>query len=167
MDELIRPVMGLSVAWNAHASSAAKPGSAQSQSGKTVATADHAACQKLFGPFRDMYNRVRPHEAIALQTPHSLYRKSPRPYPETLPPVEYDHRPGQHVRKVQQGGAISFQNRTFHVGNAFSGQPVAIRPTEQDGLYHVFFCHQKVALIDRRTEARTPLPSVTYVSEQV
>jgi transposase InsO family protein len=171
MDELIRPVMGLTVAWNVHASSAAKPGSAASQSGKTVHTPDHAACQKLFDPFRSMYNQVRPHEAIGMQTPHSLYRASKRPYPETLPPVEYDNLPGQHIRKVQQGGAISFQNRTLHIGNAFGGQPVAIRHTETNGLYEVFFCHQRITCIDLRTQpltgGRIPSSSVTHVSEQV
>src|SRR5204862_3836269 len=45
--------------------------------------------QERFELFRDEYNAVRPHEALSDATPASLYTRSPRPYPSTLPPVEY------------------------------------------------------------------------------
>lgn len=152
MDELIRPVMGLKVRWNANAATPSKPGAAMSQSGKVVNVQDHAACQAHFDSWRTMYNQVRPHEAIGMQTPASRYHSSPHSYPEQLPPVEYAPEPGQTVRKVQTSGEISFLNRRYFVGSAFAGQPVAIRPTEQDGTWDVFYCQQRVAIIDARNE---------------
>ena len=151
MDELVRPVMGLSVRWNAQASTTGKVGADKSQSGKVVRTLDHAACQALFDPWRTMYNQVRPHEALGMQTPMSRYQSSLRTYPEELLPVEYPPEPSQQVRRVQKGGDVTFGKKAFHVGAAFAGQPVAIRPTEQDGLLNVFFCHQRITYIDVRT----------------
>jgi len=54
------------------------------------------------------------------------------------------------VRKVQGKGEISFSRREWPVGKAFSGQPVALRPTIVDGKYDVVFCLHKVAEIDLR-----------------
>jgi transposase InsO family protein len=108
--------------------------------------ADLADCQSLFDQWQQVYNEVRPHEALHLATPISCYQPSPRPFPEVLPPVTYE--PGALIRKVDQAGRISFHNHTFRVGKAFRYQPVAIHPTEQDGRFEIFFCKQVVAKID-------------------
>jgi hypothetical protein len=102
-------------------------------------------CQTHFDEWRGMYNHERPHEALGLQPPASQYQVSPRSFPEVLPPVLYDV--GEIVRKVDDGGKISFHNRSFRVGKAFRHQPVALRASLQDGEYEVFFCSLKVAQI--------------------
>jgi hypothetical protein len=57
------------------------------------------------------------------------------------PPIEYG--PDDQVRKVQQGGWLSFQGRTLCLSKALAGQPDALRPClETDGLYKIYFCHQ-------------------------
>lgn len=55
-----------------------------------TAFADLADCQRHFDPFRDRYNLVRPHDALGLDTPSQHYQPSIFPFPELLPPVEYD-----------------------------------------------------------------------------
>ena len=45
--------------------------------------------QRTFNIFRAEFNNQRPHEALALETPASLYQSSPRPFPAKLPPLEY------------------------------------------------------------------------------
>jgi putative transposase len=50
---------------------------------------DRAAQQRKFNRFRDEYNHVRPHEAIGLEVPASLFTQSPRQFPERLPRLEY------------------------------------------------------------------------------
>ncbi len=47
------------------------------------------AQQAAFDAFREEYNEVRPHHALDLKTPASLYCESNREYPGKLPPVEY------------------------------------------------------------------------------
>lgn len=43
----------------------------------------------------------------------------------------------------------------FHVGKALHGQPVALRPTEIDGVLDVSFCQHRVERIDLREYSRT------------
>jgi transposase InsO family protein len=112
--------------------------------------ADLPTCQCSFDSWRELYNTERPHEALGMCPPISRYQDSPRPFPEQLPPILYDTRDA--VRKVDRGGKVSYCNRVCYVGKAFRGCPVAIRPTLDDGLFEVFFCHQRVASIDLRDD---------------
>lgn len=106
--------------------------------------------QNAFDHWRHVYNFQRPHQALALAVPGSRYQPSPRSFPDVLPPVLYQ--PGDLVRKVQNGGEIWFHGRAFKIGNAFFRQPVALRPSSLDGLFDVFFCHQKIAQINLNTQ---------------
>jgi len=112
---------------------------------------DH--CQRSFDRWRSVYNFERPHEALAMEVPASRYRPSPRDYPETLPPITYDH---DIVRKVGDHGEISFHGKIFKVGKAFHRYPVALRPTATDGLYDIFFCHERIAQIDMNNHILSP-----------
>lgn len=107
-------------------------------------------CQVQFDQWREGYNYHRPHEALHMQPPISRYQPSPRPFPEALPPILYE--PGDVIRKVDEGGKISFHNHIVRVGKAFRHNPVAIRPALTDGEYEVIFCQQKVAFISLRSE---------------
>ncbi len=103
--------------------------------------------QRCFSEWRHTYNFVRPHESLAMQTPASRYAPSPRSMPSQLPSIEYG--PSDHVRRVQNGGWISFQGRSFRLCKALAGQPVAMRArADQDGLFDVYFCHQKLDQIE-------------------
>jgi transposase InsO family protein len=114
---------------------------------------DLSACQHAFDCWRHIYNHQRPHEALALATPSERYRASPRPFPETLPAIEYG--PGDTVRKVDENGHISYKSRCLHVGRAFSGQPIALRSTTEDGILGVHFGAHRVATLN----VRKPAPS--------
>ena len=102
-------------------------------------------CQVAFDDWRDTYNHVRPHQALDMCVPGERYQPSSRCFPETLPPILYDT--SDIVRKVDVCGRISFRSRKFRVGKAFHNQPVALRPTDTDGVFHVFFCHKPIAQI--------------------
>lgn len=108
------------------------------------------ASQQCFDAWRPIYNTLRPHEALAMCTPHQRYTASPRPYPETLPAIDYPS--SYQVRKVQQGGRISFRNRTWRVGKAFTGYPVGLQPDPlQDGVFAVYFCQTRIRSLDFRS----------------
>lgn len=104
--------------------------------------------QVAFDAWREVYNHRRPHEAIGNRPPMSRYQPSPRPFPETLPPVAYEH--GDEVRQVGDKGRISFRGRRFLVSRAFIGQPVALRATETDGQYDIYYCLQRVGSLSLR-----------------
>jgi transposase InsO family protein len=103
-------------------------------------------CQVRFDAWRDVYNRERPHEALGLVVPASRYRVSPRPWPADLPPLQYD--PGDQVRKVQQGGRFSYRGRAYRVSKAFTGLPLALRPSASAGMLGVWFGVHRLGYLD-------------------
>ena len=108
---------------------------------------DFADVQKHFDDWRPVYNFERPHQALAMQTPAQRYRPSPRTMPRSLPPIEYG--PDDTVRKVQAGGWISLAGRDIRLSEVLRGLPVALRSrADDDALRDVYFCHQKIAVID-------------------
>jgi hypothetical protein len=103
--------------------------------------------QQHFSCWRHVYNFKRPHEAIGMQTPASRYVPSPRSMPSKLPEVQYG--PDDTVRRVGDGGRIKFKGKTFRVGKALIGQPVALRARRDcDATFDVYFCHHKLDAID-------------------
>ena len=111
-----------------------------------------------------LYNTQRPHEAIALAVPASRYQPSPRDYVETIAPFEYA--PRDVVRRVQQGGHVSFFGYAVKVPKAFRGKSIAFRTTTQDGVFDVVFRTQMIATIDIRPLDQSP-ESVHDVSEHL
>jgi transposase InsO family protein len=103
--------------------------------------------QPEFDRWRLIYNHERPHEALSMQTPVQRYRSSTRSMPGTLPPIEYS--PNDLVRKVQQGGWISFKGKEIRISTALIGLPVALRPDPTaDGRYDLYYCHQHIGRFD-------------------
>lgn len=125
--------------------------------------ADLASAQHRFDGFRRVYNCERPHEALGGAVPASRYQPSPQPYPEALPALAYA--PGDLVRRVQHGGRVSLLGRELRLPKAFRGQPVAFRPTEDDGHYAVVFATVQIAEVDLREVPRNQQASVRHVSE--
>lgn len=105
-----------------------------------------AESQRAFDIWRDQYNMVRPHHALGGERPISRYSASGRPFPATLPPVEYDS--NDVVKKVNRHGYIGFKNRQFFVGEGLKSQPVAIRTTATDGVLDIYFCNHQVRQIN-------------------
>lgn len=109
---------------------------------------DLAACQTAFDRWRHGYNHERPHEALGLDTPMSRYGMSPRPFPETLPPLTYED--GDLIRKVSPNGLAAFQNHYVNTSTALSGHYVAFRPTTTAGVWEVRYAHQLIRTVDLR-----------------
>jgi len=117
--------------------------------------------QQAFDVWRDVYNLERPHEALGQEVPASRHRPSDRAMPDRLPKVEYDD--NEIVRTVfTTKNYVSFKGRMWLVPQAFRGEKVAIRPTNTDGRYGVFFGAHQIAEIDL-----TRQQSVSHASEQV
>jgi transposase InsO family protein len=112
---------------------------------------DLAQCQRAFAQWRALYNHERPHQAIGLKTPAQLYRPSPRSLPTQLPPIEYG--PADIVKKVKSKGEITYANQFYYIGRAFSGLPIALRATAEDGVWDIYFCQQKIGRIDQKQRA--------------
>ena len=130
-------------------------------------------CQSAFEQWRRTYNLERPHEALrtesgTMQVPVSRYQPSGRPFPNSLPEIRYPS--ARHVRTVGTNGNISFAGSRFYVGEAFSGDPVALRrqqPQEQPSVqerpsgeetfkqkWAVRYCQKKIHVIESKPPNR-------------
>lgn len=96
-------------------------------------------CQIAFNNWRNRYNHYRPHEAIGMDVPSQRYKPSLRAYENVTEKPQYYST--DIIRKVDED-KISFKGRKFKVGDAFAKEQVAIRPTNEDGIYEVYFYDQ-------------------------
>jgi len=110
--------------------------------------ADLDECQLAFDRWRHVYNHRRPHEAIGMATPSERYRPSNRPFPEHLPPIEYGE--ADMVRKGDKEGDISFKGHRLRLGRPFRGEPIAVRPTSEDGVFSIHFGTHRIGTVDLR-----------------
>jgi transposase InsO family protein len=78
----------------------------------------------------EVYNPLRPHEALGMATPLSRFRASPRPRPAKLPELEYPA--GAILRKVARCGEISFRNHCLLAGGGLAGELVRVEEREHE-----------------------------------
>jgi putative transposase len=104
--------------------------------------------QERFDVFRGEFDFERPHQALAMETPGSLYERSPRELPEHLPEPEY---PGHCVvRQVRANGILHFRNRDLFLSEVLIGHRVALEEIG-DGVWSIYFYHLLLARLDERT----------------
>jgi transposase InsO family protein len=112
--------------------------------------ADAPAQQERFDAFRNEFDFERPHQALAMRTPGSLYAPSPRELPERLPEPEYP----AHcvVRQVRANGILYFRDRSIFLSELLIGQHVALEEIA-DGVWSIYFYQLLLARLDERTFA--------------
>lgn len=103
------------------------------------------AQQRAFHRFRRIYNEERPHEALGMATPASVYVRSPRAYPARLPEIEYPA--GYHLRRVQKHGDINMGRRIIFLSEVLAGETVGLQ--EQEGGWRIWFGPVALAYLDR------------------
>lgn len=106
--------------------------------------------QRRFDAFRREFNEERPHEALGMATPASVYTPSPRPYPERLGEMEYPQ--GVEVRRVQPDGKFSWKHQDVFLGEALGAQLVGFSAVD-DRYRLVSFGPKALGLFD--THGRT------------
>jgi hypothetical protein len=94
------------------------------------------AQQRKFNAFRQEYNHLRPHEALKLETPASVYQSSPRPYPKKVPALQY---PAHfETRYVSHNGGIRWNCDWINVSITCAGQWVGLEEID-NGIWNVYF----------------------------
>ena len=78
--------------------------------------------------WRHEFNHHRPHQALSLETPAKVYRKSPRAYPDVDPELSYPSR--MVVRRVSSCGTMRYMGYQRLLTNALSGYNVGVEPME-------------------------------------
>jgi len=90
---------------------------------------------------------VRPHEALAMATPASVYVPSPRPFPSVIPGPQY----AGHllVRRVSKAGTFRFRARQLFLSDTLMEEEIALEETE-DGVWSILFYDALIARLDER-----------------
>jgi len=92
--------------------------------------------QRKFNSFLKEFNFVRPHEALELETPASVYTASLREMPSNLPDLEYPSH--FEVRLVSANGGIRWKNQWVNVATTCIGEYIGLKEID-NGVWHVYF----------------------------
>ena len=98
---------------------------------------DLKAQQRRLNRFVKEYNNIRPHEALAMETPAAMHNFSTRPFPEKIP--HFDYNTNMKVLKVTQNGAIRWKSYYWvYLTAALKGKHVGIENLG-NGIWKVFY----------------------------
>ena len=124
---------------------------------KTEATKPAAANalqqQGRFDTFVRRYNEERPHQALDMKTPSSLYQPSTRPY-RGLEELDYPLHDWTAV--ITTCGRICYQRRKINVSQVFAGQKVGVKQVG-DHVWLVTFMHYDLGYFDDETCRLEPI----------
>jgi len=101
--------------------------------------------------YRWEHNHVRPHEALRMKTPASIWSPSQRRYDPHPPRWEYPL--GAKVLKVSPEGQVKIRGHKWKVSKALSGEWVQLVAIE--GRWLVFYCATLVREIDPAAQCST------------
>jgi transposase InsO family protein len=112
-----------------------------------------AAQGRRFRAFLQVYNEERPHEALGMAVPASLYEASARAWSGRLVSPEYG--PGVEVRRVRTNGEIKWAGGLVWVSSVLIGEPVGMEEGE-DGVWRVRYGPVLLGTIDANGRLRRP-----------
>lgn len=106
------------------------------------------AQQLKFDAFREDFNTDRPHEALGMVEPASLYCCSPREMPEHVGTYEY---PSHYlVRRVSRCGTIRVFHNQIFVTQTLNEEHVGLEEVD-DGIFDLYFCFYQIGRYELRT----------------
>src|ERR1035438_451179 len=107
--------------------------------------------QRWLDEFRWEHNQVRPHEALGMRTPASLWQPSPRVYDPQPPHWEYPA--GAQVRKLDADGKVRAYGRSWNISQALRREWVQLMRLEDRVL--VYYCRTLIRELDLTTQRST------------
>jgi transposase InsO family protein len=107
--------------------------------------------QQWLDEFRWEHNQVRPHEALEMRTPASVWQPSPRAYDPRPPRWEYPA--GAHVRRLDADGKMNAFGRGWNIGQALRREWVQLVRLEDR--VQVYYCRTLVRELDLAIQRST------------
>jgi putative transposase len=109
--------------------------------------------QGRFDQFVHRFNTERPHQALDMRTPASVYTPSTRPY-QGVEELDYPFHDWTAV--ITTCGRICYQRRKINVSQVFSGQKVGVKQVD-DHVWLVTFMHYDLGYFDDETCRLEPI----------
>ena len=120
------------------------------------------AAQQWYDAFRQEYNEERPHEALGMKTPASVWQRSARCYEAN--PAGWEYESGAEVQRLSSAGQLRVEGRRWEISNALAGERVQLLRIGERIL--VYYCrslvreldplHQRSTAVDRWWSGRGP-----------
>jgi len=109
--------------------------------------------QARFENFIEYNNTERPHQALNMQMPAELYKKSPRPY-QGLEDLEYPFH--DRAALVTNCGRICYKRRKINVSTVFAGQLLGVKQVT-NSVWLVSFMNYDLGYFDAETVRLEPI----------
>jgi hypothetical protein len=106
------------------------------------------AQQRRFDTFQARYNDERPHEGIGDRTPSSLWRPSPRPFPEQRTSPGYPAH--LEVRRITTAGTFRLHTKQPFLSQVLQGEDIGLEEVD-DGIWNIVYYSTLLGRIDERT----------------
>jgi len=113
--------------------------------------ANMADADKQRQEYRNFYNNERPHHALQLNTPATVYTSSSRHYPTRI--CEWDYGCGCELRTIKKTGYLTYNGGGYFLSESLGGKTIAIRPSSTDGVVNLFFRQFRIGKIDLHHKA--------------
>lgn len=111
--------------------------------------------QRALDRFRQEYNQVRPHEALQMRTPASVYEPSARKFPACVCEPEYPE--SMLVRSVRRRGHFRWKKYEVFLSEVLWGERVGLLPVD-DRWFTIYFAQFPIARFDSQELRVTPVP---------
>ncbi len=114
---------------------------------KTPSDIDEA--RSMLREWQELYNTVRPHEALHMQCPADVYTPSKRQYVDRVEPYEYSG--AFHVIKVNSWGYVRFDRWQVYLSETMVDQYIEFCPNPLGDSFIACYRNFKIAEFDTRT----------------
>lgn len=111
--------------------------------------------RERFIAFQRCFNEQRPHQALLMQTPGSLYQTSIRAFPDLLDEISYDER--HIVRPVRKNGTIRWKSKEVFITEVLRRERIGLLPTPTRA-FQVYFGQMHLGIPDGETATFSPNP---------
>lgn len=102
--------------------------------------------QEKFEKYRNFYNNTRPHCALDLEVPASVFQKSSRQFPEKI--QEWDYSEEYQKCKVSKTGYFCYGGHRYFLSEGFRGKEIGVRESSFQGQITLVFREFCIGRID-------------------
>lgn len=119
--------------------------------------------QQAADQWRQLFNDVRPHEALGMRTPSELYLRSSCRYRGVRPPT-YPARYA--IRRVSSQGCVRYAGRVVYISASVAGHDVAVRRASHGKAIRVLFYGLDFGTFDLASAPLHRAPSLLSTHQQ-
>ena len=116
---------------------------------KRYTPADICDAERILSNWRDVYNNIRPHEALGMKRPKDIYLPSERKYSDTVSKYEYSGI--YHVIKVNSWGYVRFDRWQIYLSETMINEHIEFRPNPNGDTFIACYRNFAIAEFDVHT----------------